>query len=99
MQVEVFGGLACGRHNITTEIPKTIMKEPKRAADEVLHATTNLQGADNEGQGKFEELVFPCQMIQWRWFSKFPFLTIVFCFGILLAFSTVKIPLFSNSPW
>jgi hypothetical protein len=50
------------------------MKEPKRAADEALHATTNLQGANNEGQGKFEELVFPCQMIQWRWFSKFLFL-------------------------
>jgi hypothetical protein len=69
--VEVFGGLACGRHNITTEIPKTITKEPKRAASEALHATTNLQGVDNEGQGKFEEFEFPCEVIQWSWFSKF----------------------------
>jgi hypothetical protein len=63
MQMEVFGGLACGRHNITTEIPKTITKEPKRAADEVLHATTNLQEGDNKGQGKFEKCELPCQMI------------------------------------
>jgi hypothetical protein len=40
-------------------------------ADEVGHATTNLQEAENEGKGKFDCFVLPCQVIQWRWLSKF----------------------------
>jgi hypothetical protein len=57
-------------HNISTEEAITITQEPKRAADEALHATTNLQGTQGEGQGKLEYFKLPCQMIQWRRFSK-----------------------------
>jgi hypothetical protein len=56
-------------------------------ADKAGHATTNLQEAENEGKGKFDCFVLPCQVIQWRWLSKLL---------LLLSFHALFEPMVSN---
>jgi hypothetical protein len=42
-------------------------------ADEALHATTSQIDGGGGMKGKFNCPEFPCQMEQWFWFEKLPF--------------------------
>jgi hypothetical protein len=51
----------------------TTAETTQTSADEALHATTNLEEANEEAPGKHHCFVLPCEMEQLLWFSEFSF--------------------------